>query len=101
MVLRRSLPWRETQLRRGAGEGWLRSDKRFSGVAEQLKEYFAGERRQFDLNLALRGTEFQLAVLAALQRIPFGETRSYLEIAQEISQIVENNDSSLGRVAHE
>ena len=69
---------------RGAGEGWLRSDKRFSGVAEQLKEYFAGERRQFDLNLALRGTEFRLAVLAALQRIPFGETRSYLEIAQEI-----------------
>ena len=69
---------------RGADHGWQRSDKRFSGTAQQIEEYFAGERRQFDLKLSPQGTKFQLAVLAALQRIPFGETRSYLDIAQEI-----------------
>jgi methylated-DNA-[protein]-cysteine S-methyltransferase len=55
-------------------------------VAEQLHEYFRGERRSFDLKLAPRGTEFQKACWRALQRIPYGETRSYADIAREIGR---------------
>ena len=56
-------------------------------VAEaQLSEYFAGERRVFGLTLAPRGTPFQLAVWQALLAIPFGETRSYRDIAHAIGQ---------------
>ena len=52
----------------------------------QLTEYFAGKRQSFDLQLAPQGTDFQLAVLAALQTIPHGETRSYLDIARQIGR---------------
>jgi methylated-DNA-[protein]-cysteine S-methyltransferase len=55
-------------------------------VAKQLQEYFRGERQSFDLNLAPRGTEFQQAVWRALLRIPYGETRSYADIAREIGR---------------
>jgi methylated-DNA-[protein]-cysteine S-methyltransferase len=51
-----------------------------------LQEYFRGERRTFDLPLAPRGTEFQMDVWRALQRIPYGETRSYSGIAREIGR---------------
>lgn len=47
----------------------------------QLKEYFDGVRREFDLPLAPRGTDFQRRVWEALREIPYGETRSYKEIA--------------------
>lgn len=47
----------------------------------QLTEYFAGQRRAFDLPLDFRGTDFQKSVWAQLLAIPFGETRSYGEIA--------------------
>ena len=52
----------------------------------QLLEYFQGRRLAFDLKLAPSGTDFQLAVLAALQTIPCGETRSYLDIANQIGR---------------
>lgn len=48
---------------------------------EQLREYFAGERTAFSLPLAPRGTAFQRRVWDALMTIPYGETRSYQEIA--------------------
>jgi len=53
-------------------------------VIAQLDEYFAGRRRDFDLPLAPRGTEFQLAVWRELQRIAFGTTISYAELARRI-----------------
>ena len=53
-------------------------------TARQLGEYFAGQRRTFDLPLDFVGTEFQRQVWAALLAIPFGETRSYRDIAQRI-----------------
>ena len=53
---------------------------------QQLAEYFAGNRRVFDLPLDFHGTEFQKKVWAALLTIPFGETRSYAEIAAAIGQ---------------
>ena len=48
---------------------------------EQLLEYLAGERKKFDLPLAPHGTPFQQRVWNALQEIPWGETRSYKDIA--------------------
>ncbi|RVT94361.1 methylated-DNA--[protein]-cysteine S-methyltransferase [Sphingomonas crocodyli] len=55
-------------------------------AARQLGEYFAGERTAFDLPLDFRGTDFQKAVWAALLTIPFGETRSYADIARAIGR---------------
>ena len=52
--------------------------------SKQLTQYFAGTRRMFDLPLAVVGTDFQRAVWQQLTLIPFGETRSYLDIAQSI-----------------
>ena len=52
----------------------------------QLGEYFRGERRLFDLPLAPRGTDFQQRVWQALREIPYGETRSYGQIAERIGQ---------------
>ncbi len=53
-------------------------------TARQLGEYFAGQRRQFDLPLAASGTPFQRSVWQALCTIPYGETRSYLQLAETI-----------------
>ena len=50
----------------------------------QLRAYFAGQLRRFELPLDLRGTDFQLRVWRELERIPYGETRSYLQIAEAI-----------------
>ncbi len=50
----------------------------------ELDEYFAGERREFSMRLDLRGTAFQLACWNALLEIPYGETRSYADIARSI-----------------
>ena len=52
----------------------------------QLREYFAGRRQQFTLALDLDGTAFQRRVWNALRTIPFGETRSYGQIANQIGQ---------------
>lgn len=57
-----------------------------SEAARQLGEYFAGERRAFDLPLDFSGTGFQKRVWAALLTIPFGETRSYADIAAQIGK---------------
>ncbi|MNG72625.1 Methylated-DNA--protein-cysteine methyltransferase [compost metagenome] len=53
-------------------------------TARQLNEYFAGTRRHFELAIDFAGTDFQRQVWAALLTIPFGETRSYGEIARQI-----------------
>ena len=53
-------------------------------VQVQLQEYFAGERRQFDLPLEYPGSEFQRRVWDALRAIPYGATRSYAELAREL-----------------
>lgn len=53
----------------------------------QLQEYFAGKRRHFELELDFNGTRFQKRVWAALLTIPYGETRSYSDIALELGDI--------------
>jgi methylated-DNA-[protein]-cysteine S-methyltransferase len=64
--------------------GWSLDPGAFIDVAEQLEAYFAGEPVDFDIDLDLRGTEFQQRVWKALLTIPYGETRSYGEIAAQI-----------------
>lgn len=53
-------------------------------AAKQLDEYFKGKRKNFDLPLNLKGTEFQKKVWEALKQIPYAQTRSYKEIAMMI-----------------
>ncbi|MEX2327596.1 MAG: methylated-DNA--[protein]-cysteine S-methyltransferase [Pseudomonadales bacterium] len=68
------------------GVDWQRDNEAFDDVRTQLNEYFAGERKSFDVRLAPHGTRFQLDVLRALQQIPYGETRSYRDIATSIGR---------------
>jgi methylated-DNA-[protein]-cysteine S-methyltransferase len=51
-------------------------------AAAQIEEYLNGKRKKFSLPLSMHGTEFQMDVWRALQSIPYGETRSYKEIAK-------------------
>lgn len=53
-------------------------------AARQMEEYFSGSRKQFELPLSLAGTPFQLADWAALQTIPYGQTRYYQQIAEQL-----------------
>ena len=61
-------------------------DPALEAAAAQLAEYFDGARREFDLPLDLRGTEFQKAAWMALAGVPYGETRSYGEQADAIGR---------------
>jgi methylated-DNA-[protein]-cysteine S-methyltransferase len=63
---------------------WVLNDRAFSDVVDQLEAYFAGERSDFDLELDLVGSQFQRRVWQALLTIPYGETRSYGQIAEQI-----------------
>lgn len=53
---------------------------------KQLQEYFTGRRRRFSVPLSINGSDFQKKVWQALREIPYGETRSYLDIARRIGQ---------------
>lgn len=64
--------------------GWSEDPTAFSDAVHQLNAYFAGELTDFELGLDLRGSEFQRRVWRALLTIPFGETRSYGQIAEQI-----------------
>src|SRR5215471_11596590 len=66
--------------------GAVHDESAIEEVRRQVEEYSAGERTDFDLELAPSGTRFQLAVWDALLAIPYGETRSYGEIARAIGQ---------------
>ena len=76
-----------TGIRTGAGEkptGKKEASTLTDITAMQLREYFAGTRKKFDVPLNPQGTDFQLSVWKALQNIPYGKTRSYKQIAQAI-----------------
>lgn len=73
-------------MRRDPEPDWIFKEKPFEEAIRQLLEYFAGERKEFDLPLALEGTEFQLSVLEELRKIPYGTTTSYGEIANRIGR---------------
>lgn len=67
-------------------EGWVRNDSEFDEVRRELTEYFDGKRESFDVPLAPGGTDFQRNVLDVLQQIPYGETRTYGEIAKDLGK---------------
>lgn len=71
---------------RGAEISWERYDEPFRQAVAQIKAYFDGARKTFDLNIEPTGTPFQLDVLGALLEIPYGETRSYGEIATQVGR---------------
>ena len=73
-------------MRRNPEPDWIFNERKLATARRQLREYFAGKRREFDLPLQLSGTEFQVSVLKALQEIPYGETVSYGEIARRIGR---------------
>jgi len=64
--------------------GWEPADTAFAAAVDQLEEYFAGQRTEFELELELAGTPFQRRVWSALMTIPYGQTRSYGEIAMQL-----------------
>lgn len=65
---------------------WVRDEAAFTEVRKQLTAYFEGRLRHFDLPLAPAGTPWQLRVWQALTTIPYGETASYGELAQELGR---------------
>jgi methylated-DNA-[protein]-cysteine S-methyltransferase len=65
---------------------WRRCDEAFDAVRDQLAEYFAGERRSFDLLLRPAGTPFQTRVWHELAQIPFGATISYAQLAARVGK---------------
>jgi methylated-DNA-[protein]-cysteine S-methyltransferase len=67
-----------------AAERWVRDDRMFKPVVDQLNAYFEGDRQQFDIPLSVRGTPFQERVWKELRAIPYGETISYAQLAQRV-----------------
>jgi methylated-DNA-[protein]-cysteine S-methyltransferase len=63
---------------------WTHAEAPFGAAIEQLQQYFAGERREFDLPLEPAGTAFQRAVWQELQLIPYGATLSYGALARKL-----------------
>jgi methylated-DNA-[protein]-cysteine S-methyltransferase len=76
-----SFPGRARQL-----DERMRNGDALAPVVVQLEEYFAGERKAFDLPLDLTGTELQLSVWRQLREIPYGTTISYSELARRVGR---------------
>jgi AraC family transcriptional regulator of adaptative response/methylated-DNA-[protein]-cysteine methyltransferase len=84
-VDRRALETELRELRRSLGSAIVPGDHPILDLtSSQLREYFAGTRRTFDIPLKQRGSTFQLAAWKALCDIPYGETRSYTEMARTV-----------------
>jgi O-6-methylguanine DNA methyltransferase len=71
---------------RREGVQFEQSDDAMQPYVRELEEYFAGQRREFGFALDLRGTDFQLACWRALLAIPYGETRTYADIARAVGR---------------
>ena len=82
----------------GTRVDWRESSEATANVRQQLEEYFAGQRREFNLPLDLHGTEFQRRCWDELVQIPFGETRSYAEIARAVGS--PNGFRAVGQANH-
>jgi methylated-DNA-[protein]-cysteine S-methyltransferase len=71
----------------GPDPAWVESSDELRGIAAQLREYFAGGRRRFEIQVEPRGTEFQRRVWRALLDIPYGETTSYGALAGRLGDV--------------
>jgi O-6-methylguanine DNA methyltransferase len=76
----------ESRSKKGEAVRFEESASAMRAYEQQLDEYFAGKRREFSFALDLRGTDFQQACWRALQAIPYGETRSYADIARAVGR---------------
>ncbi|MBV1757311.1 MAG: methylated-DNA--[protein]-cysteine S-methyltransferase [Dethiosulfatibacter sp.] len=65
-------------------EGKQKTNKHIDAAAEQLKEFFMGERQEFQLTYDIKGTDFRMKVWNELQKIPYGSTISYKELAVRV-----------------
>jgi AraC family transcriptional regulator, regulatory protein of adaptative response / methylated-DNA-[protein]-cysteine methyltransferase len=84
-VDRRALETELRDLRRSLGIAIVPGDHPVLGqTRDELSEYFAGKRREFTIPLRLQGSDFQLKAWHALCRIPYGETRSYSDMAKTV-----------------
>jgi methylated-DNA-[protein]-cysteine S-methyltransferase len=70
----------------GPAAGWIEDETIFTSAIDQLRAYFAGTLRRFELPLAAEGTPFQKEVWRALLDIPYGETISYGELAERLGK---------------
>jgi O-6-methylguanine DNA methyltransferase len=79
------------------GKMLVRDAKRLAPYVQELKEYFAGQRREFDLDLDISefGTPFQRSVLEVVRRVPYGQTVNYGDIATSL-----DNARSVRAVSH-
>jgi O-6-methylguanine DNA methyltransferase len=68
--------WRKAQ--------WVESREKTADYVRQMQEYLTGTRKDFEMPLDLRGTDFQMRCWNALLEIPYGETRTYADIAREV-----------------
>ena len=82
----------------GQQVAWEESEARTRSVRKQMDDYFAGKRRSFDLALDLRGTDFRKRCWSELLRIPYGETRSYAQIARAVGN--PNGFRAVGQANH-
>ena len=65
-------------------DDWIEDRAAFEDVIAELRDYFAGERKRFEIALAPEGTPFQRKTWETLRRIPFGETITYSELARRV-----------------
>jgi O-6-methylguanine DNA methyltransferase len=77
---------RESRRSKGGTLQFQESAEVLRPYVSQLEEYFAGQRRDFGFSLDMRGTDFQLACWRALLAIPYGETRTYGDIARAVNR---------------
>jgi methylated-DNA-[protein]-cysteine S-methyltransferase len=68
------------------GEAWVRDDDAFAQARAQLDAYFAGQLTAFDLRRSVTGTVFQQLVWQELERVPYGQTISYQQLAERIGR---------------
>lgn len=78
------IPGASPGTRRDAGDIFSDESPVLALVVTQLQEYFSGARTRFDVPVEPQGTEFQKAVWTELQKIPFGQTISYIELARRM-----------------
>ena len=79
-----SLHFPQGKTRKEPERDWIYKEELFSAALDQLEAYFNGELTTFDLELNVKGTDFQKTVWQELVRIPYGETISYGELAKRI-----------------
>ncbi|MCR6483732.1 methylated-DNA--[protein]-cysteine S-methyltransferase [Amycolatopsis sp. OK19-0408] len=74
-----------------------RDDTAFPEAREQLKEYFAGQRREFDVPTRAGGSDFQHAVWAGIARIPYGSTATYGDLARAVGALPHEVGAAVGQ----